>query len=147
MTQGQPFHNILGNQAWRSTEELVVIAPYAAGESVAADHDYSTVRSAWTGSPIPDDIINSAKNILPWNAFTSADMNGSFGNALNAKKIVLDDRFEIIGTGAFNWTNINDIRTIDASGDISDDVRLPSSLKAIGTPSTHQPTARKPRLW
>ncbi|MBR6532355.1 leucine-rich repeat protein [Candidatus Saccharibacteria bacterium] len=113
---------------WDSIEEIVVLAPYGENESPAADHDYTSVGTVDSGSNIPNSILNSSKNVIPRSMFAEISWTTK-----KAKRLILDDRFEIIGTLAFNNLHISELRTIDADGNISEDMRLPSSLKALGS--------------
>ena len=129
-----PMIFLLGNNVWNNTlEEITVLAPYDTDEPAAADHDfgYSGQRASDNYNMVVDtNLANSIKNVIPKNAFTSTPGSGADAKP---KTIILDDRIEMIGSLAFDYTHIVDLKTIDKNGNVSEDTRLPADLKVIGS--------------
>ena len=120
---------VIGPSTWNSVDEVVLIAPYAADEQVATDHDYTTARvgqGKFADSALLDTYAMNAKNIIPWDALGNSGYNSKL------RKFIIDDRYEVFGTLAFSYQQMSEIHTIDANGNISEDMRLPANLKAIG---------------
>ena len=120
---------VIGYSTWDLVDEVVIIAPYAADEQVAADHDYTTARvgmGMYSDSALLDTYAMNAKNIIPWDALGNSGYNSKL------RKFIIDDRYEVFGTLSFSYQQMSEIHTIDANGNISEDMRLPANLKAIG---------------
>ena len=125
----QPFYNQIGVNAMKSLEEIVLIAPYADSEPVASDHNYAAVNSDSYSMTLPNDVVQSLKNVIP-RLFFYVGSDGADGE--HSKKIVIDDNYEMIGCHSFGDMNINAIHTIN-NGVESEDNRLPSKLRVIGS--------------